>query len=170
MLKQKVHNKGFTLIELLVVILLAGILATLAVSTTFKQINKAKEVEAITFIRRAMSAATELNSEGVLPTDLSDLLTITTPLRYYSYSYKQNFMAFKGKQGATYAVIATPLESGLRTYIGINLATPLNGSDSTQLVCRSKYPNVDASYLLVGININELKCSELPGDWNDFAK
>lgn len=57
MLKKKKNNKGFTLIELLVVIAIIGILAVVAVPSLFKNINKAKASDAVSYINAVKTSA-----------------------------------------------------------------------------------------------------------------
>ena len=54
---KKKNNKGFTLVELLVVIAIIGILAVVAVPSLFKQINRAKAADIVTYMSSARTAA-----------------------------------------------------------------------------------------------------------------
>lgn len=57
MFKKKKNNKGFTLVELLVVIAIIGILAVVAVPSLFKNINKAKVSDIVSYVNAVKTEA-----------------------------------------------------------------------------------------------------------------
>ncbi len=77
LLNKKRNNEGFTLIELLVVIIIIGILAAIALPSFLNQANKARQVEAKTYVgsmNRAQQAHfLEKNAFVVDPANLANL-------------------------------------------------------------------------------------------------
>ncbi|GBR75149.1 hypothetical protein NO1_2193 [Candidatus Termititenax aidoneus] len=69
----KLKKIGFTLIELLVVVLIIGILAAIALPQYKKAVEKARAMEALSFVRATGQAVQIYELSGNLPKNFEDL-------------------------------------------------------------------------------------------------
>ena len=71
---KKKLNEGFTLVEILIVVVIIGILATVAVPTYLKYVEKAYASDAKTQIKNIlMNAEIYRQGEGQYPTDIAEM-------------------------------------------------------------------------------------------------
>jgi prepilin-type N-terminal cleavage/methylation domain-containing protein len=91
------QNSGFTLVELLVVIIIIGILATISVGAMLKFINKAKQVEGITYVNTCQKKQLAYYAENTQFTDSLELLGL--PKETNNYIFKVDIFPPKPEDG-----------------------------------------------------------------------
>ena len=79
------QNSGFTLVELLVVIIIIGILATISLGAMFNFINKAKQVEGITYVNTCQKKQLAYYAENTQFTDSLELLGLPKETNNYIF-------------------------------------------------------------------------------------
>lgn len=91
------HNSGFTLVELLVVIIIIGILATISLGAMLKFINKAKQVEGITYVNTCQKKQLAYYAENTQFTESLELLGL--PKETNNYIFKVDIFPPKPEDG-----------------------------------------------------------------------
>jgi prepilin-type N-terminal cleavage/methylation domain-containing protein len=79
------QNSGFTLVELLVVIIIIGVLVSISVGALFNLINKAKEVEGITYVNTCQKKQLAYYAENTQFTDSLELLGLPQETNNYLF-------------------------------------------------------------------------------------
>ena len=79
------QNSGFTLVELLVVIIIIGILATISLGAMFNFINKAKQVEGITYVNTCQKKQLAYYAENTQFTESLELLGLQKETNNYMF-------------------------------------------------------------------------------------
>ncbi|MEZ2303004.1 MAG: type IV pilin protein [Microcoleus sp.] len=79
------NNSGFTLVELLVVIIIIGILATISLGAMFNFINKAKQVEGITYVNTCKKKQLAYYAENTQFTDSLEILGLPKETNNYMF-------------------------------------------------------------------------------------
>ncbi len=121
-LAKRQSNPGFTLVELLVVIVVIGILVSIAMGAMLKFINKAKQVEGITYINTCQKKQLAYYAENTQFTDSLELLGL--PRETNNYLFKVDIFP------------ATNPEDGNQTF-ACCMAGEKGGSRETLLMCTS---------------------------------
>ncbi len=111
---------GFTLIELLVVIIIIGILAAISLPSFLRQVNKAKEVEAQIYISHINQAQQIYYLENGSFTTNPNYLGISVKLQTPNYNYSFQKIPPNPTLTDGVAVIAQPVKSGMKSYVGSN--------------------------------------------------
>ncbi|HBE21054.1 MAG TPA: general secretion pathway protein GspH [Cyanobacteria bacterium UBA11149] len=137
-LSQKKQDEGFTLIELLVVIIIIGILSAIALPSFLNQANKAKQVEAKTYVgsaNRAQQAYYAENSKfvtGVADYGELGLGTATQTVNYkYGISAQDDGVLARAEPNAG-------TKAAIRAYIGgvkIGLVAGTGESTTLAILC-----------------------------------
>lgn len=91
------QNSGFTLVELLVVIIIIGILATISLGAMLKFINKAKQVEGITYVNTCKKKQLAYYAENTQFTDSLEILGL--PKETNNYMFKVDIFPAKPEDG-----------------------------------------------------------------------
>ena len=107
---KKKLNEGFTLVEILIVVVIIGILATVAVPTYLKYVEKAYASDAKTQIKNIlMNAEIYRQGEGAYPTDIAEMEDGYLDMKP-SVKEKWNFEIDIAEDGLTGTVGATSTE------------------------------------------------------------
>ena len=78
-------NSGFTLVELLVVIVMIGILSTISMGAMLNFINKAKQVEGITYVNTCKKKQLAYYAENTKFAESLELLGLPNETNYYMF-------------------------------------------------------------------------------------
>ena len=145
-------KQGFTLIELLVVIIIIGILSAIALPTLLTQVSRSRQAEAKVLLGTInRSQQTYRFRNGVFANDIN-LLEISVPAEYYSYSVDQA----NGSTSVTHQAIAEPTyDQDLKDYASGVYYFPNNKLLST-IICEA---NTITSGASASININVADCN-----------
>lgn len=129
---------GFTIVETLVVSVIIGILAVIVIPSYLKQVNRARETEALTTIR-AMNQAQQAHyaEHGKLAYNTDELALGVKPSANYAYLIQTN-----RNDGLTViANIARPLNGDLHGYVGGVALIYADGlPNTTSVLCQSASP------------------------------
>ena len=167
-LSQKKQDEGFTLIELLVVIIIIGILSAIALPSFLNQANKAKQVEAKTYVGSMNRAQQAFFLENSYFSTAIGLLGLGISTSSVNYSYVINSPSSAPLNVTNQAgPIGTTKQAVLKSYIGgvfTNTVSSTSEATTVGVLCEANNPGV--APVTVTPNANP----PCPTAWSSLAK
>jgi len=101
-MRQGTRMRGFTLLELLVVVIIVGILATIAVPSFTRAMERARQTEATAFLDTLKTAEEAYYQENQAYTSSFSLIMVDKPVdastkHYFTYSLDATSTTFTGR-------------------------------------------------------------------------
>lgn len=152
------RDRGFTLIELLVVIVVIGVLSAIALPSFLNQANKAKQVEAKTYIGTMNRAQQAYYTERLQFS--SDIGSLGLSMQTQTYNYRYEIALAAGEGGVRAFHYADSLGSQLKSYVGMAALVELTTAEFTTqtIMCEAKTPGAVRA-ANPSINLSDLNCA-----------
>lgn len=166
--RRKNSDAGFTLIELLVVIIIIGVLSAIALPSFLNQVNKAKEIEAvshITYLNKHQTMNFQESTEftdsfgelslsaaqpqGLIEIGIQLLSSSAQETPTYLYGIKHD-LVYNGQPAVVQ--VARARNFGLKSYAGI---VYFENGELKKVICADDEANL-IPYLIPSPDINEL--------------